>query len=688
MAFIIPNAASTASGARYENLDQAEPDSLDFEILGNNGRSGVLTGCVVSSNSNNTTVAVTSGVVVVNGVPYTVSADAALVLPTAPTFTRFDLVIARLSSGSVTLTVISGNDDGTNPQFPYTYNTTTAYSESTHVNTDSDVVLASLWRSGSATVTSQCITDKRVMLSSSVFSQGTTAPDSGDGSVGSLYYKTDVADNSSESGLYVKNGAGEWVELAQFGSDNITDTQLRNSTGLSVIGRSASTTGDPADIVAGLDGYVLRRSGTTLGFGEITGAGIADDAIDSEHYAALSIDEEHIANNVVTDTKLRDSAGLSVIGRAASSAGDPADIVAGADGYVLQRSGTTLGFGPISVTSISDGAISTAKIADNAISNTKLRDSAAVSVIGRSATTAGDPADIAIGSDRVLGRTGTGSLGSVQVSSGMIASNAVALGTQTTGNYVAGATAGSGISVTGTAGEGWSPTVAVDSTVLRTTGAQSKDNTLNLTGNTLGTAWNTAQLVVNPGGNAGISLRTSNSDAYTSQIRGGGSPISGRAQLYFRNSNDSGYCDISFADLFTDQGYFYVSNSVNRFRFRTNAVGYPYGDIDVGSVYVNGSLIHSSSRTIKHDIEPIAAGSLDLIDALEPVTFRYNHIPDQLQSGFIAEDVADVIPHAVLDNGDTPGIAQSVLLTTAIAAIQELSAKVKDLEARITELGG
>jgi hypothetical protein len=42
-----------------------------------------------------------------------------------------------------------------------------------------------------------------------------------------------------------------------------------------------------------------------------------------------------------------------------------------------------------------------------------------------------------------------------------IAANSVALGTDTTGNYVAGLTQGNGISITGTAGEGWSPTVAM-----------------------------------------------------------------------------------------------------------------------------------------------------------------------------------------------------------------------------------
>lgn len=42
-----------------------------------------------------------------------------------------------------------------------------------------------------------------------------------------------------------------------------------------------------------------------------------------------------------------------------------------------------------------------------------------------------------------------------------IASNSVALGTDTTGNYVADATAGNGIVITGIAGEGWNPTISL-----------------------------------------------------------------------------------------------------------------------------------------------------------------------------------------------------------------------------------
>ena len=42
-----------------------------------------------------------------------------------------------------------------------------------------------------------------------------------------------------------------------------------------------------------------------------------------------------------------------------------------------------------------------------------------------------------------------------------VAPNSVALGSDTTGDYVAGNTAGTGITVSGTAGEAWSPTIAI-----------------------------------------------------------------------------------------------------------------------------------------------------------------------------------------------------------------------------------
>ncbi len=50
---------------------------------------------------------------------------------------------------------------------------------------------------------------------------------------------------------------------------SVADAQLRQSIGLSVIGRAANTTGNVADITAAADFNVLRRSGATIGFGSI-----------------------------------------------------------------------------------------------------------------------------------------------------------------------------------------------------------------------------------------------------------------------------------------------------------------------------------------------------------------------------------------------------------------------------------
>ena len=74
---------------------------------------------------------------------------------------------------------------------------------------------------------------------------------------------------------------------------------------------------------------MLRRSGTSIGFGSVATGGIAD--------------------NAVTDAKIRDSAALSVIGNATNASADPADIAAASDHQVLRRSGTAIGFGAVAL---------------------------------------------------------------------------------------------------------------------------------------------------------------------------------------------------------------------------------------------------------------------------------------------------------------------------------------------------
>lgn len=79
-----------------------------------------------------------------------------------------------------------------------------------------------------------------------------------------------------------------------------------------------------------------------------------------------------------------------------------------------------------------------------------------------------------------------------------IAADSVALGTDTTGNYMAGVTAGTGVSVTGTAGEGWNPTIAIGQAVSTTDNVTFNNLTLNgnLTVNGTTTTVNTQDMQV------------------------------------------------------------------------------------------------------------------------------------------------------------------------------------------------
>lgn len=93
----------------------------------------------------------------------------------------------------------------------------------------------------------------------------------------------------------------------------------------------------------------------------------------------------------------------------------------------------------------------------------------------------------------VAGSATMTNLGNVTITT-TIQPNSVALGTDTTGNYVAGATGGVGVTISGTAGEGWSPTISIGQDVsptanvtfreLSLTGSLQVDGDLIVSGNT------------------------------------------------------------------------------------------------------------------------------------------------------------------------------------------------------------
>jgi hypothetical protein len=76
----------------------------------------------------------------------------------------------------------------------------------------------------------------------------------------------------------------------------------------------------------------------------VTSAKIAALNVTSAKLATDAVSSVKIQDNAITNGKLRDSAAASVIGCAAASSGDPADIAADADGKLLIRRAGLLGF--------------------------------------------------------------------------------------------------------------------------------------------------------------------------------------------------------------------------------------------------------------------------------------------------------------------------------------------------------
>lgn len=226
-----------------------------------------------------------------------------------------------------------------------------------------DITVAALvW-----TIDNDAVTDAKLRNSAALSVIGRSANSSGD--------PADISTTSSSAAVLRESGGVlgfGTVATAGITDDAVTDAKLRNSAALSVIGRASNSSGDPADIAAANDGEVLRRSGTTLGFGTIATGGLADDS--------------------VTDAKLRESTALSVIGRAANSTGNPADIAASTDGHVLRRSGTTLGFGTVATAGLADSSVTRSKLAPGV----------------QSFTTAGLSSDVQVNTDTTVLRVDSG----------------------------------------------------------------------------------------------------------------------------------------------------------------------------------------------------------------------------------------------------------------------------------------
>jgi len=146
-----------------------------------------------------------------------------------------------------------------------------------------------------------------------------------------------LAAQLNEIALYYTGGVGQY--LIKHGTGDTDWVQLPDTTGPGGGGLVAD--GDKGDIT-------------------VTGSGVT-----------WTID-----NNVVSNAKLRDSGACSVIGRAANSSGDPADISASTNGHIMGRASDVVGFAAPSTFSIPTGSGTLNTIPKWTPSGTVLGDSA------------------------------------------------------------------------------------------------------------------------------------------------------------------------------------------------------------------------------------------------------------------------------------------------------------------------
>lgn len=222
MPYIVPNAIDI--GSVYNDLNQAEPDALDFQILGDRS-TGVLTGGKVSALPvASTSVTVDEGYVALKGVVYPLYKSGALVtissvlaLPSIVSNNkRFDLVVARKtlvgSEYIMQLTVLTGQESESNPTYPASPSRLPVIPSvaTQYFDPDTDVILAAVFRNGINLTTNAHIVDKRVNVLSTTMIRGTQVPANVFGNDGDFYYRLPTAGNTSS--IWVKR-EGAWSEV-------------------------------------------------------------------------------------------------------------------------------------------------------------------------------------------------------------------------------------------------------------------------------------------------------------------------------------------------------------------------------------------------------------------------------------------------------------------------------------------
>ncbi|MCH1599164.1 MAG: tail fiber domain-containing protein [Pseudomonadales bacterium] len=104
-----------------------------------------------------------------------------------------------------------------------------------------------------------------------------------------------------------------------------------------------------------------------------------------------------------------------------------------------------------------------------------------------------------------------------------------------------------------------------------------------------------------------------------------------------------------------------------------------------------GDFNDTSDERLKENIQDIAVNQIDVVKQLRPVTFDWKATEKASNTGFIAQEVAVLLPNDVQrsdpdDSDSTLGINSMALVATLTGALQEAIAKIETLETKVAAL--
>jgi hypothetical protein len=186
---------------------------------------------------------------------------------------------------------------------------------------------------------------------------------------------------------------------------------------------------------------------------------------------------------------------------------------------------------------------------------------------------------------------------------------------------------------------------------------------------------------INNVGNDGLSLLDITNGVTRMRITSGGdlqiSASNANSKTIFYNNYSSGATGMQMLN----------NSGVAVIDLNGNAGAATFASLGTGLVYSSSGTLTStnpSDERLKDNIKDISWGLSDILK-LRPVSYHWENdtINQGVQFGFIAQEVQEVMPEAIKEFGDEVkylGLEKDAIYATLVKAVQELEARIKQLE--------